>query len=330
MLNALKSLTNGFKRYKKKFNGVVLFVREGNPLLAKGYGYADAKKEVPLTKHSALRLASVSKQFTAAGIMLMKEKGLLQYDQPVSNYINGFPYEGVTVRHLLNQTSGIPDIYMDLAFDHEAEIELLTNEIAVDLIIKENRKAFAAPNEVYAYSNTNYLILARVIEVISGLSFEAFMKKELFLPLDMKDTRVWNLKSLDKNFPNKASDLDNFNGKFSEMEPSFLDGVAGDGGVFTSISDMIKWDQFWYENPLISEANLKEAFIEPTLSTGEKSDYGFGWVITKRGSWHNGSWLGANTMISRNTKQKTCMVVLDNTSNIFIDPILDALYKVWK
>jgi len=310
---------------QNKFNGVVLFTKDGQSLLSKGYGFTNHKKDKKLTEHSSLRLASVSKQFTAAGTMLLKEKGAIGYDDLVSKYIKGFPYEKVTIRHLLNQTSGVPDIYMELADSHKENISILTNEIAVDLIVKEKREAEYPPNEIWQYSNTNYIILARLIEIISGLSFEEYMSKELFIPLGMVNTRVWNLKSKETTFLNKADDFENFEGIASPLESTFIDGVAGDGAVFSSSQDMLIWDAFWDKNSLLSPSNLAEAFKKPTLNNGKLSDYGFGWLVTDNGMWHNGSWLGARTIIVRNTKKKTCMVLIDNSSNVFFDEIIEEL-----
>jgi CubicO group peptidase (beta-lactamase class C family) len=308
-----------------KFNGVVLFAKEGKPLLAKGYGYTNHTKQEKLTKHSSLRLASVSKQFTAAGMMLLKEQGKVTYEDVVSKYIPDFPYEGITIRQLLNQTSGVPDIYIELAEKNKAKIPLLSNQIAVDLLCKEKRKRAAAPNEKYQYSNTDYMLLARIIEVVSAMTFEDFMKKELFEPLGMSNTRVWGLNSKDKTFKNKADDFENFRGKMTALKPSFIDGVAGDGAVFSSALDMLKWDGFWYENALLSQESLSEAFKTPILKDGSASDYGFGWVITQNGMWHNGAWLGARTIFIRNTDKKTSIAILDNSSNVFFDKIVGAL-----
>ncbi|MEM1124992.1 MAG: serine hydrolase domain-containing protein, partial [Bacteroidota bacterium] len=180
-------------------------------------------------------------------------------------------------------------------------------------------------NEKYQYSNTNYILLARTIEVVSGLSFEAYMQKELFTPLGMSNTRVWNLLSKDKTFKNKTDDFDNARGNPKALTPTFVDGVAGDGAVFSSAKDMFLWDKFWYGNPLIGQENLQEAFKKPTLNDGTISDYGFGWIITEKGMWHDGAWLGARTVIIRNTEHKNCLVVLDNSANVFFDEILKAL-----
>lgn len=326
----IETIDNWFSNLQKenKFNGTVLYVKEGKELLCEGYGYTNYKKELQLTENSSLRLASVSKQFTAAGIMLLKEHGKIKYDDLVSEYISGFPYEKVTIRHLLNQVSGVPDIYMELAETQKGKIPFLTNEKAVELIITENRNTNIPPNQEFQYSNTNYIILARIIEVVSGLSFEEYMKKEVFTPLGMVNTRVWNLKSEDKTFNNKTDDFNNFQGIVKDLKPTFLDGVAGDGAVFSSAKDMFLWDKFWYENPLIEKENLEEAFKKPILNNGKKSNYGFGWIITEKGMWHNGAWLGANTIIIRNTERNNCLVILDNSSNIFFDKIIEELKAV--
>ncbi len=315
---------------QKKFNGVVLFSKEGNALLSKGYGFTNHKKDTKLTEHSSLRLASVSKQFTAAGILLLKEKGAIDFDDLVTKYLQDFPYKTVTIRHLLNQTSGIPDSYMGLANTNKESIPLLTNEIAVDLIIKEKKAAKYPPNEKFQYSNTNYILLARLIEIISGMSFEDYMREEVFKPLGMKNTRVWNLKSKEPSFQNKADDFDNNPTTASSIQSSFIDGVAGDGAVFSSSHDMLIWDAFWYKNPLLSPSTLQEAFKKPRLNNGSLSDYGFGWIITDNGMWHNGAWLGARTIIIRNTERKTCTVLLDNSTNVYFDKIVEELKKFSK
>jgi len=310
---------------QNKFNGVVLIAKEGKPLLSKGYGFSDYQQTQKLTENSSLRLASVSKQFTAAGIMLLHEKKQLNYDDLVSKFISGFPYQSVTIRQLLNQTSGIPDIYQALEEIGKEGISILTNQIVVDLLLTKNIPAESLPNEKYQYCNTNYILLAHLIEIIAEKSFEDFMQTEIFEPLGMENTRVWNRNSAEKTFKNKADDFENHNGKITEIKPTFYDGVAGDGAVFSSLNDLLKWDQFWYENPLISPDNLQEAFKPVTLKNGEISSYGFGWLITEEGMWHNGTWMGANTIIIRNIKKKRVLVILDNSTNLFFDKILDEL-----
>lgn len=312
---------------KGKFNGAVLISLDTIPALMKGYGFTSHEKNKKIDEHSSFQLASVSKQFTAAGIMLLKHQQKLDFDDPVAKFIDNFPYQDVTIRHLLNQTSGIPDVYMELADKYQKEIKILTNQKVIDLLIQEKPKINSKPNENYSYSNTNYVILAHLIEKISQKSHEAFMRSEIFEPLGMKNSRVWNLISADKTFDTKTDDMRR-NGKgFEKLEPTFLDGVSGDGAVYTSIADMVIWDMFWYHNKLINADIINEAFLKPTLNNGSFSSYGFGWVIEDDAMWHNGSWLGANTYIWRNPKSKKCVVILDNASSIFTESIIEELHK---
>ncbi len=314
---------------QRKFNGAVLIIKDGQPLLSKGYGYSDIDRKQKITEHTSFRLASLSKQFTATGIMLLNENGSLSYDDKVSNYIKPFPYREVTIRHLLNQTSGIPDAYLALADQKKSEIDILTIERVAQLISNEHLKLDHKPGTHHEYSNTDYVLAARIIELVSGQSFEAYMQEQLFEPLGMNNSRIWNLLSAKDDGGNRADDLviSNIETEITRLEPSYIDGVAGDGAVFSSVSDLLKWDQYWYSEELMPRSSKVQAFEPPILSNGKKSDYGFGWMITEDGMWHNGSWLGARTGIYRNTKEKTCTILLDNSSNIYLDDIVYALGK---
>lgn len=315
-----------------KFNGAVLLIKNDSILLKNAYGYTDFTKKETLTNQSSFRLASVSKQFTGVGIMLLKEQGKLNFDDEVTKFFPNFPYKNVTVRHLLNHTSGVPDIYMDFTEKYKEEIgEALTIRKVADLIIKENAPKDKEPNEAFNYNNTGYVLLAAIIEEVSGQSFENFMQEFLFSKLDMPNTRVWNLVSKDKTFKNKTSSFRNVFDNVTELRPGVIDGVAGDGAVFSSIDDFVVWNQFWNQNKLLSKEIIKEAFKTVTLKDGKESKYGFGWsVLNENAHSHSGSWLGARTMIIRNTELKNCLVILDNSSTMIIDNMIQELVKVLK
>lgn len=307
-----------------KFNGGVLVVRDGKVLLSKTCGFVDHTGTQRLNDHSAFQLASVSKQFTAAGVLRLAEMGHLDLDDPVAKHLHGFTFESVTIRHLLNHTSGIPDEYMHLAEQHrESDGDVLTISKVVELVT-EHSKAERPPGDLMEYSNTNYVLLAGIVEAVSAVSFEKFMHEELFEPLGMNDTRVWTLLSGNRS-SNQATDFDQTDEIRLPVEPTWLDGVAGDGAIFCSLHDFVIWDHFWHGNPLVSEALLQQAFERPTLNDGTKSDYGFGWVLEQKRHWHNGSWLGANTYIARYPKSRCCVVVLDNSSNIRLDRIANEI-----
>jgi len=299
------------------FNGAVLVSQNGKPLLKKGYGWTNAQKNKPINAQSSFRLASVSKQFTATGIMLLKEKELLNFDDLVTNFFPSFPYKHVTLRNLLNQTSGIPDI----DYTQENTKTIFTNESVITELIQSKKPLNFKPSSKYEYANINYIILARVIELISNQSFEAFMKQEIFIPLEMKNTRVFSLLSSDKNFENKTDDLYFENNSLIKIQPTSFDGIVGDGAVFSSVDDLLKWNQFWLHNPLISNKTIKEAYITPKLNNGGMSNYGFGLLIENNQIWHNGSWLGARTLLIRNPQKEICIAILENASNPNIDTI---------
>jgi CubicO group peptidase (beta-lactamase class C family) len=308
----------------RKFNGGVLIIRDGQVLLSKTCGYTDHTATQRLNDHSAFQLASVSKQFTAAGILRLAEMGLLNLDDPAAKHLNGFLSDKVTIRHLLNQTSGIPDVYMDLAEQHRKDLgKGLTISDVVELV-KQYGELERRPGDAMEYSNTNYVLLAGIIESASGMSFEQFMHKELFKRLGMNDTRVWNLLSTER-LSNQASDFDQVDEDRTPVETPWIDGVAGDGAVFCSLHDFVIWDGFWEGSPLISNELLRQAVRRPKLNDGTKSDYGFGWVVERKRHWHNGAWLGANTYIVRYPESKGCLVVLDNSSNIKLDAIASRL-----
>jgi len=298
-----------------KFNGAVLIAKDSKALFKGAYGFTDYTQREHLKTSSSFRLASLSKQFTAFGIMLLKEKGQLQFDDHVSLYIPDFPYNGVTIRQLLTMTSGIPDGYLTLAETHRSEIgDILSIQKAVKLISKYPSKA-ATPNSWFNYSNTNYILLAGIIENTSGLSFEKFMQQEVFTPLGMGHTRVWNLLSAEKTFSGKTTVFFKENQGLVPAVPPFIDGVAGDGGIFSSVEDFLIWDKALYENSLISDKTLKEAFESITLIDGSDSNYGFGWNLGEHSMQHSGGWLAAHTFIYRDTKHKVCLVLLDNFNN---------------
>jgi len=314
---------------KHKFNGGVLIVRDGQVLLSKTCGYTDHTATQRLNNHSAFQLASVSKQFTAAGILRLAEMGLLNLDDPVAKHLNGFISDKVTIRHLLNQASGITDVYMDLAEEHRNELgEVLTITDVVELV-KKYGEVERQPGHAMEYSNTNYVLLAGIVESASGMSFEQYMHKELFKPLGMNDTRVWNLVSEDRS-ANQVSDFDQVDEDRSPVETPWIDGVAGDGAVFCSLHDFLIWDKFWEGNPLVADELLRQAVTRPKLNDGTRSDYGFGWVVKRKSHWHNGAWLGANTFIVRYPESRCCLVVLDNSSSPRVDKIASHLIQALK
>lgn len=314
-----------------KFNGAILISQNEKPLLKSVYGYADFERKRYLDLNHSFRLASVSKQFTAIGILKLLTLQKLSLDEKVENLIKNFPYKEVTIRHLLNQTSGVPDCYMELAEKHKESLgDFLTIQKAKDLVIKYVQKPKSKPGQIYEYSNTNYILLAALIEDMSGQCFEDFMQKEVFMPLKMKNSRVWNLASKNLNFPKKVDDWENDEEDYQKIEPGWIDGVAGDGAVHSSINDMEVWVKFLFgtSQNFINPDLFYQIFQKPRILNGEESHYGFGMVIEDGYYWHNGSWLGARTYVSHYFNSKIDLVLLNNSSSEVFDKIQNALHEV--
>jgi len=312
------------------FNGGVLLIKNDSVIFKETFGFTDHTRSNELNEHSAFRLASVSKQFTAAGIMLLKEQEKLDFDDPITKYLPSLKYKGSTIRHLLNHSSGIPDAYMGFPKKYKKEMgaELEISEV-VNLLAKADLPYTSKPNETFQYNNTGYVLLAAIVESVSGESFESFMNRELFSKLEMHDSRVWNLVTKNPDFTNKTGSFRIKNDKTIELPPGVFDGLSGDGGIFCSLNDFITWNQFWEKNDLLSQETIAEAFKKSTFKNGKENTYAFGWnVMDNGGAWHNGSWLGARTLIARNGNLKNCIVVLDNSSSIHVDFIGQQLAQL--
>ena len=287
------------------------------------------KKEL-IDENTSFRLASVSKQFTAFAMMLLNKEKKIDYETQVSAILKEFPSKSVTIRHLLNHTSGVTADYIKLAKKYKPTKEsVLSNTEATKLICK-NTNEDIVPLELFYYNNSNYILLARIIELTSNLSFEEYMKANVFEKLNLKNTFVWNLFSKDKLLkkPNVANGFEAYlKSKPIYIKPSWLDGVAGDGAIFSSLNDLKKWLSFWEGNNFLNSDELNEAFKKPLLLDGSYSNYGFGWVIEDEFVWHNGKWLANNALVIKSIKDNKTLIVLDNSTNNRFEKISKILIQ---
>jgi CubicO group peptidase (beta-lactamase class C family) len=313
---------------KKKFNGIVSISKENDSLLQCFIGSRDTELKQTIGIHTRFRLASVSKQFTAVGVMVLLKKFQIEkrYDHLVTDILPKFPYPDVTIRHLLNHTSGIDVDYIALANKKfKGNKKTLTIQHALDLICNTHVKFSIPPQTKFIYNNTNYVLLAAIIELVSGLSFEEFMHREVFEPLELNDTMVWNLASKKsiKELDNVAIDFEQYLGSKPRLiEPTWIDGVAGDGGIFSSFDDLKKWMNILESNKLFSKDEMQVVFQKPVLDNGNASEYGFGWVIEDNFIWHDGKWLATNSCIIKDRDRNIILIVIDNASNLRFDKII--------
>ena len=277
--------------------GSFLFARGGNVLFQKSVGLVHPKKSKKVTAESSINIGSVSKSLTAIAVMLLKQQGKLNYDDRVDKYIHNFPYPTITIRHLLNHTSGLVD-YEELTDQYWHQLKF-TNQDMVTLFIKHKPELEFEPNSQFEYSNTGYVLLAALVEKISNKSLEHFSKQYIFDPLQMNNTRVFTIFSAEQNFPNRTYGQES--GDLFDQYP--IEGVTGDGGVYSTPEDLLKLHLGLLNEKLMPRAELEVAFAPVTLNDNTKFNYGFGWMVsdTLPGlQTHDGSWVGFRSLFTRN------------------------------
>ncbi|GIP36531.1 serine hydrolase [Paenibacillus sp. J2TS4] len=310
---------------KGEVNGVLMAAEHGEIIYQAAFGEADLSKGRRLTTNSVFELASLSKPFTALGVIVLKEQGKLAYDDLIERWVPELPYKGVTVRQLLCHTSGLPD-YMDLFFEHWDRTRIATNADVLELLIQHRPPVYFEPNENWLYSNTGYVLLAIIIERVTGQRFADFMKESVFSPLGMTDTRIYNRRYRWEAIPDYAFgyiyDLHSARYELPDDVPEtnyvvFLDGIQGDGTVNSNLTDLLKLDRALYAGELVSKQALEEAFAPVRLNNGETFDYGFGWILEAnegkgRAVSHSGGWPGYATNLIRYIDADRTLIYLSN------------------
>ncbi len=325
-----KELDSVFSKYNKLgiFNGTVIYGEHGREIFKKAYGYADFKNKEPLTTSSSFQLASVSKMFTATAIMILKERGKLNYDDSITTYIPEFPFIKVTIRHLLNHRSGLSN-YMYLA-DQKWNVEKsIDNEEVIDLFTVHKPECYFQPDKGFQYNNTNYALLASVVERISGDPFDRFVKENIFDPLEMDHSFVYclNIDSLvGGEVPVGVPGYQTRSGRYVKLENNYLNGVVGDKGVYSTVEDLFKFSRALDSGTLLKSSALEEAFTGGSPDSQRRKDnYGFGWRIRKDMDstvYHFGWWKGFRTYFIRDMKNEKVLIVLSNTTKGFPSDVL--------
>ncbi len=327
---ALDELLTGLYE-NRQFNGVVLAAESGRIIFKKAYGYANFEKGTLLTTKTPFYLASVAKQFTAMGIMILAERGKLDYDDPMVDYLPGLPYKDVTIRHLLHHMGGLPE-YPRLVETYKWDkSEVFDNNDLIALFKARKPKPLFKAGTRFRYSNTGYALLASIIERVSGRGYEVFLKEAIFDPLEMRNSFACNVKTA-KYPQERAMGYAIDDTHYEPYDLTFMDGVMGDGNVYCSAEDMFKWDQALYTKKLVKKSTLKLAFTPARLKDGGSTRYGFGWYIVSNGDIvrHGGSWRGFKTLIHRNRATKSMLVFMDNSTTMYRRRIAKDILKCLK
>jgi CubicO group peptidase (beta-lactamase class C family) len=329
----------------------VLVKKDGQVLFAKGYGVRKLGSGALNTLDTDFRLASVTKQFTAMAVMLLVRDGKLRYDSTLTEIFPEFPAYGnaITVRHLLTHTSGLPD-YEDLMERVEkangkrwsAERQIQDQEV-LGLLEKETRGKFA-PGTSWAYSNSGYVVLGLIVAKASGVPYSEFLERRIFSPLQMRNTLAYQKGK--KEILQRAFGHSREHGKIALTDQSPTSATLGDGGIYSNLEDLSKWDDALANHTLLSAAEMQPALTPVKLADGrephwpEKPDgdnlapgkpvsYGFGWFLNSYPGhprmWHSGTTIGFRNVIERFTMDRDRLTIVILCNRADFDPTVLAL-----
>jgi CubicO group peptidase (beta-lactamase class C family) len=283
-----------------EFTGTILVARDGAPVYRDGFAAAGVDAAV---LDEPVNIGSVAKGFTAMAVMKLAEQGKLRYDDPVGRYLPALAEaaSGITLRHLLTHTSGIPDVG-DLGIDRP---NLLERDVVE--AVRAQYKTFARPGLRYRYSNAGYNLLAMVVETVSGQSFDDFLQKSIFAPLGMSRTRPVS-------------------------GPRSKEAVKGDGGLSSTLDDLLKWDQALATGKLVSAKMLSEALVPPAVAEGTTT-YALGWNVAPRNDdtfiWHTGNSGDRRAFLGRRVRDRITIIILtsgDSRRLEIADAVVDILH----
>lgn len=302
------------------FNGGVLVAKDGNILYEKYSGKVDIRKSDSITASTSFHIASTSKTFTGIAILRLIQEGKLALSDTINKFFPGFPYTGITVKMLLNHRSGLPNYLYFMSNnkwgilpDGKWNKQMATNRDMLKMLIEKKPNVTGRPDGKFTYSNTNYALLALVIEEVTGKSFPEYMKEKLFTPLQMNNTFVFTLKDTLTATPS-------FTATGTYWNNDFLDATYGDKNIYSTPQDLLKWDQALYTNQVLEQPWLDSAFKAYSFEKPGIHNYGLGWRLQllpngKKVIYHFGKWHGNNAAFARLPDEKATIIILGNRFN---------------
>ena len=319
---------------KAGLNGVVLYAEQGQVIYEKAFGWRDLSKRQKdsLRIDDAFQLSSDSKMFTAEAIMLLQAEGKLDYDDDVRKYIPELPYEGITIRMLLNHRSGLPR-YDAMADQHWRDRKKpFSNEAMIKMLADKKPEPYGTPDGFYFYNNINYALLASVVERASGQHFEDFMRERIFEPLEMSHSYIYSMRNdtaVSLYMPVDAHGHDLFKNGPLKTQNDYLNGVMGDKIMFSTVEDLWKFNQALDKHVLLPDSLQAEAFKPGSPEWKNDENYGFGWRMSREHPniyFHFGWWKGYRSAIIRDTNKNRFLTVLTNTTfNFPPDPLWEFI-----
>jgi CubicO group peptidase (beta-lactamase class C family) len=298
-----------------RFNGSILVAKDGEIVFEKYAGYRNPKTpQDSITPSTPFHLASVSKTITAMAVLKLWQDGKLNIDDSFSKYFPEFPKPDITIRSLLNHRSGLPNYvhYMErLGWNKK---QFVTNKDVLDFIVARHQDIDIGPaNRRFSYSNTNYALLALLVEKVSGQLYSEYLQANIFVPLGMKDTYVFTRSDSARSLPSYF-----YNGRQYAFD--FLDLVYGDKNVYSTVRDLLKFDQALYSGLFIKKDILKQAYDPYSFEKPGTHNYGLGWrmLLLKNGKkiiYHNGWWHGNRTAFYRLLDENVTIIALCNNDS---------------
>lgn len=296
------------------FSGGMLVARSGQIVYEKYAGFERLDRRDSITRHSPLHLASISKTFTGMAVLKLWEEGKLDIHAGVATYLEGFPYEKVTVKSLLNHRSGLPNYVHVMEQMGWNKKKIVYNADVLDFLIQNYpRLRGGAADRGFSYCNTNYALLALIVEKVSGLPFPQYMQEQFFGPMGMQDTYVFTMSDSLRSLPS-------FNYRNQQEAFTFLDAVYGDKNIYCTPRDLLRWDSTLNSGTFFKKATLDSAYKGYSFERPGVKNYGLGWRLLlypnqRKIVYHNGWWHGNNTVFARLIDDSTTIIIIGNKYN---------------
>jgi len=302
----------------------VLVSYQGDKLISKGYGLRNLEAHKPVTQSTNFRIASVSKQFTALCILKLVEEGKLSLQDSVIKYLPYPIFHNMTIEQLINHTSGLP-AFDDYFLNQWDRARIVENKDVLDWLIKQPKPNYK-PGENFEYSNTAYLMLALIVEEVSEMEFSIYASKHVFQPLGMDSTNYFSLAKPVKISQRALCYEQDSTGKYEKKDGFFLNGIMGDGALYTSINDYYHYDISLREKTFLSAPSQKLLFKPSSTEkrTGRQNrNYAMGWYVTDTAAYHTGGWLGANAFVMRYLDKPLTVAIFMNNNTLFKSGLID-------
>lgn len=286
----------------------VVVIRAGEIVFRKACGLADLQGRVAATPATNYRLASITKQFTAAATLLLAQETRLSLDDPARKWLPALPAgaAAITLRHLLSHTSGLID-YEDLIPPGQSR---QLHDADVLRLLEPRQETYFLPGSRYRYSDSGYSLLALIVARASGEDFAAFLRRRIFLPLGMQATVAYE-EGVSK-VANRAYGYTLDGAWWTPTDQSLTSAVLGDGGIYSSVDDLARWDAALYDSRVLSTESVRQAFVPATATDDPNVHYGFGWRITGETVWHSGETVGFRNVIVRFPRRRFTVIILTN------------------